>query len=260
MQTLAKIGYATKGLLYLIVGVLAVRYVAGDGGRLTDSKGAAQTLHAQPFGTLLVWLTAAGLAAFALWRLVQAIWDPESGKRDARRVGQRLGYAVSGVVHAGLSVAVVQLALAHGAGRGGHEKVTYVGKVLARPGGALVIAGVGLGVIGVGVYELYQAYSARFMRRLSTATMSARERTWAERAGRLGLLAHGLVFGVIGWFLERAAASGRSSQTRGVAGALHEIATRSHSELVLGLVAVGLVGYAVYLFFTARYLRLGWDA
>jgi hypothetical protein len=259
METLARIGYATKGVLYLVIGGLAVRYALGDGGKLTDNRGAMRTLHAEPFGGLLVWAAAAGLGAYAIWRLVQAIWDPESGRRDAKRLGQRIGYAVSGVTHAGLCVAAVQLALARGRSHGGGS-VTYIGKVLAWPGGSWIIAGVGIAVLCVGGYELYQGYSARFMKRLSTATMSARERTWARRAGRMGLFAHGLVFAVVGWFLERAAASGQSTQARGLAGALHEIARRSHSTLLLAAVALGLVGYAVYLFFTARYLRVGWDA
>jgi hypothetical protein len=259
METLSRIGYATKGILYLVIGGLAVEYALGSGGRLTDGTGAARTLHHQPFGTLLVWLVAAGLAAYAAWRLIQAIWDPESGRLDAKRAGQRVGYAVSGLAHAGLCLAVVQLALAHGRGhRGG--SATYIGRVLAWPGGTWIVAIAGVAVLGVGAYELYQAYSARFMERLSTGTMSMRERTWARRAGRVGLVAHGLVFAVVGWFLERAAASGRGAQARGLGGALREIASRSHSALVLGAVALGLVGYAVYLFFTARYLRVGWDA
>ncbi len=261
METLARIGYATKGVLYLVIGGLAVRYALGDGGRLTDGQvGAVRTLHHQPFGTLLTWMAAVGLGAYAIWRLVQAILDPESRRRDARRVGQRIGYAVSGVAHAGLCVAAVQLALARGRGGGGHGSVTYIGKVLTWPGGAWLVAGAGIAVLAVGGYELYQGASARFMKRLSTATMSERERTWARRAGRIGLAAHGLVFAVVGYFLERAAASGHGTQARGLGGALREIAARSHSAVILGAVAVGLVGYAVYLFFTARYLRVGWDA
>jgi hypothetical protein len=257
METLARFGYATKGFLYLVIGGLAVRYALGDGGRLTDNQGAVRTLHHQPFGNLLTWMAAAGLGAYAIWRLVMAIWDPESSRRDARRIGQRIGYAVSGITHAGLCVAVVQLALAHGRGHGHGGSVTFVGHVLTWPGGTWLVAGAGIAVLCVGGYELYQGASARFMKRLSTATMSTREHTWARRAGRAGLVAHGLVFAVVGYFLERAAASGHSTQARNLGGALREIAARSHSDLVMVAVAVGLVGYSVYLFFTARYLRIG---
>jgi hypothetical protein len=257
MEKLARLGYATKGLVYALVGLLAVRFVAGTGGDLTDSQGAVARFRHGPLGTPLVWAVAAGLGAYAAWRLVQAIWDPESGAHDARRIGQRLGYAASGVIHAALCVAMVQLALARPQH---HSSTTYLGKLLALPGGWAPVAVAGIGVVAVGVYELYQAATARFMERLASGQMSARERSWARATGRLGLCAHGVVFGVIGWFLLRAAAYHRSSQARGVAGALREIAARSHSAVILGVLAVGLLGYAVYMFFTARYLRMGWDA
>ncbi len=259
METLARFGYATKGALYLVVGGLAVAYALGKGGKLTDQQGAVVTLGREPFGQFLVWACAAGLGAYAAWRLIQAILDPESGKRTMKRAGQRIGYAVSGLVHAGLCVAVVQLALGSRHGRGG-GKATYLAEILTWPGGALVVTGIGLAVIGVGVFELHQAYTARFMRKLDVSTMSAREQVWARHAGQAGLAAHGLIFGVVGWFLLRVAQSGRTNELRGLGGAMREIAARSHSTLVLGLVAVGLVGYAAYMFFTARYLRVGWDA
>ena len=256
METLARLGYATKGVLYLIIGGLAVRYAMGEaGGKLTDGEGAVKVMQREaPFGSVLPWLVVAGLGAYALWRLVQAIWDPETTgrRRDTRRIAERVGYGVSGLAHAALAFAVAR---GHA---GGRQRMLV--ELLHSTGGTLLVVIAGLAMVGAGGYELYAAITARFMRKLSLARLSAQQERVALRIGQVGLVAHGLVFGVIGWFLLRAAASGRSGQARGLGAALGEILARSGSHLVLGAVAVGLVGYALHMFFTARYLRIGWDA
>ncbi len=259
LETLARIGYATKGLLYLLVGGLATGYALGRGGRISDGQGALESMSHRPMGMLLPWAVAVGLGAYALWRLVQAVWDPESTRRDARRIGKRIGFGVSGLAHAGLCVAVVQLAFGHRQ-QGGAARQTHLAEVLRLPGGALLVAGAALAVLGVAGYELYAAYSSSFMQRIRTGHMSVAEQKWARRAGQLGLMAHGVVFGVIGYFLLQVARSGRSNQFKGLAGALREIAARTHSGFLFGVFAVGLIGYAVHMLFTARYLRIGWDA
>jgi hypothetical protein len=255
IQLLARLGYAVKGALYVVVGGLAVMYVLGEGGKLTDNEGALRFFRHQPFGTFLVWAAAVGLAGYALWRFVQAIADPERRGAGWKHAAKRVGFAVSGVVHAGLAIAAAQLAM--GVSRGGHGgKWTYVSKVLTWPGGELLVAGVALAIVGVGVFEIWNGGSARFMEKFAVGEMSARQRTWAERAGRVGLIAHGVVFGIVGYFLLRVASSGKTSQAKSLGGALRQIAVQGHGMVLLGIVAVGLVGYAAHMFFTARFVRI----
>jgi Domain of Unknown Function (DUF1206) len=254
LEKLARLGYATKGLLYLLVGGLATAWAFGEGGRLTDQRSAVASLRHEPFGHALTWAVAVGLGAYALWRLIEAIFDPESGRSDAKQMARRVGYAVSGVAHAALCVAVAQLALGHAGGGEGRSK-TYLAKLLHMPGGAAIVIIAGLVVVGIGLYELHAAITERFMLRFRVGEMSPREQDWARRVGQLGLVAHGVVFFVIGYFLIRAASSGHSARARGLGGALREIAARSHGVFLLGVVAIGLLCYAAYLFLTARYLR-----
>ncbi len=251
LEKLARLGFAAKGLIYLFIGVLATLWAFGEGGALIGSEDAVRNIGTRPFGRVLLWGITVGLGGFAIWRFVQASLDPES-KRGGPRVGLRVGYAVSGLLHAALAVAAGQLALGR-SGRGVGDHRTYLAKVFDWPGGALLVAVVAIAVAGVAVFQLYQAYTGKFMEKLEGGQMSAREQMWARRAGRFGLTAHAVVLAVIGYFLLRAASTGRSAQAKDFGAALRKIASESHGSFLFTVLAVGLVGYAVHMFFSARY-------
>jgi hypothetical protein len=251
---LARVGYATKGLLYLVIGGLAVLHAAGEGGALLGSRGAVSTVAKQQgLGWILIWATGIGLASFAAWRFLQAAFDPESSRRDLVQAGRRVGYAFSGLVHAGLAIAAFQLAL--GQGKPASER-TYLTKLFHMPAGHALAAILGVIIVGVAVRQIYLGVTGRFMRELDTGAMSGKARTWAHRTGSFGLTAYGTVLGVVGYFLIRAAASGHSSQARTSAGALHEIARSPSGTWLLASVALGLLGYALHMFFEARYRHI----
>ena len=255
VELLARIGYATKGMLYLLIGGLATAYAFGAGGKLTDGPGAAQTLETQPFGQVLLWAIGIGLCAYSLWRFAQAFLDPERATSHGRDVVRRIGYGISGVLHAALAVAVIQLAANSSSGSGDAQR-TYLAKLMELPGGAIIAFVIGLAVIGFGVYEMVTAYHASFMKDLKSGEMSGEERTWSLRVGRVGLAARGVVSCVIGYFLCLAGASGRSWQAKDVGGALQAIAAESSGTILLAIIALGLVAYALHQFFTAKYMRI----
>jgi hypothetical protein len=252
LDHLARLGYATKGALYLVIGGLAVLYAIGEGGALMGNREAMRTVARQSFGDVLIWATGVGLAAFAAWRVLQALLDPGSERRDLVQAGKRVGWFASGVAHGGLAIAAFQLAM----GQGSSSERTFLAKLFALPYGHKIAMIAGLVVLGVALHQLWMAGSARFMRELSTGAMTARQETWARRAGRFGLAAHGSVLAVVGYFLLRAASNGRSSEAKTTSGAMYEIATSPSGSLLFSLVAVGLVGYALHMFFTARYRRV----
>ena len=255
LEALARLGYAAKGVLYLFVGVLATMYAAGEGGALIGKHGAFREVLEKPFGEFLLWVIAIGLVGFAIWRFVQAAVDPDSNSHDAKRILKRVGYAGSGVIHAALAVAAFQLVTGNGGG-GDHEK-TYVAKLLAMPGGTVLGVIAAFVVFGVAGYQIYKGYTAHFMKELSMGPMSTGEMVWAKRTGRFGLMAHGVVLAVIGWFLLQAAASGRAGQAKDGASALREIGTgQGGSTWLLAVVAIGLIAYAAHMFFMARYRRI----
>ncbi len=258
VETLARFGYATKGVVYVIVGVLAVMTAVGAGGSTEGSKGAIETIAQQPFGRILVALTALGLIGYVIWRFVQAFKDPEGKGSDAKGIIARIGYAVSGVTYAGLAFLAGRMAISGGSsgGSGDSSKQELTAKLMSQPFGLWLVGAVGAIVIGVGIYHFYRAYKAKFMERYKSGEMSATERRWAKRIGQFGLSARGVTFSIIGGFFIIAALQADPSQAKGLSGALDTLARQPYGPWLLGIVALGLVAYGVYCFSQARYRRI----
>jgi hypothetical protein len=258
LERWGRLGYVAHGLVYGLVGLLALQVAAGVRGSTPGSRGALEQIVAAPLGQFLLAATAVGLLGYASWRFVQAFLDPEDKGTDPSGLATRLGYVASGVTHAALALAAAQLLV--GAGGGGAEDQTtrdWTARLLSQPLGPWLVGGVGLSLIGAGLYQLYEAYTAKFREDLKLSEMSATEQCWATRAGRVGLAARGIVFGLIGAFLIKAAWEAEPGQARGLAGALEALATSPLGPWLLGLVALGLVAYGSYMMIVeARYRRM----
>ena len=258
IERLARFGYAAKGVVYVLIGSLAA-YGAfkGSGDSATDSRGALTQVVHQPYGRTMLGVVAAGLAGYALWRVVQALRDTEDKGTSWKGLAVRAGYACIGVVYAGLSFSAVRLILGHGAGKGSDETTKgWTAFALMFPLGQLFVGLVGLGVIGFGLWQCYKAFTAKFRKKWKRHEMSERARSLAKRAGQVGLVARGVVFGIIGLFLIQAAWWARAEEARGLSGALRALEQQPYGPYVLGAVALGLVVYGLYMFVEARYRRM----
>lgn len=254
---LARFGYAAKGVVYLIIGGLAALAAFTGGGRTTDSRGAFEEILSQSYGKLLLGAVAVGMAAYAVWRFVQAVKDTENKGSDAKGIARRIGYAAIGVIHIGLAYSAAQLIFGSGgASRGDAASKEWTATLLAQPFGQWLVGAVGLGFIAFAVSQFYKAYTAKFREKLKTNEMSEKTQTFATRFGQAGLSARGLVFGIIGVFLIQAALNSNASQARGLSGALRALEQQSYGQWVLGIVALGLVAYGLYMLVLARYRRI----
>lgn len=256
VETLARMGYAAKGVVYLLVGGIAARAAVGSGERVEGSRGALRTLLEQPFGRFLLGLMALGLAGYALWRFVQAALDPEGKGSGGGGLAKRAGYAVSGAIHAGLALAALRMATGGGGGQGGDSTDHWTAVLMRQPLGRWLVAAVGLGIMGYGAYALYRAYAVKLDRQLDLSRMGPAAREWAVRSGRAGIAARGVVFLVMGYFLLRAALRYDPAEARGLDGALRALQQQSYGPWILGVVALGLLGYGVYQLVEARYRRI----
>jgi len=255
VEKLARFGYAVKGVVYGLIGVLAIMAAFGSGGQTSGSRGVLGTIAGGPFGQVLLGLVAIGLFGYALWRFVQSIVDPDNKGTDAKGLVKRTGYFISGVIYAGLGIAAVRLLTGSGGG-GGSNADSRTATLMEQPFGLWLVGIVGAVIIGYGLYQLYKAKEASFFDKLKTGQMSATERTWTKRSGRAGLAARGVVFGIIGFFLIQAALSANPQEARGLGGALDTLAAQPYGPYLLGLVALGLVGYGVYCAVNARYRKI----
>jgi hypothetical protein len=254
MERLARLGYATEGAVYALIGLLAAGAAFGTGGRATGQHGTFEVVAESPFGSVLLGLIAIGFLGYALWRSVQAIADPDKEGADVKALGKRVGYGVSAFVYAGLAFSAVGLIL--GTASDGRSPDDWTALLLSWPLGQLLAVSIGAAVIGVGLHELYQAYKAGFLEYLNLGEMGEKARKWIVRWGRLGIAARGIVFGVVGTFLIRAALEYDPQQARGLGGALQTLAQQPFGPWLLGAVAFGLIAYGLFMLGVARYRRI----
>jgi hypothetical protein len=247
---LARTGLLAKGASFAIVGALAIKLALGDGGEATSREGALHALAQESFGKIVLTLLALGFAAYALWRLVEAIAAPgEDAKKWAKRAGS-LGRAA---IYAALAYTSVKL-LTGGSGSGSQNERARetAGQILSWPAGTWLVGLAGAIVIGVGLWNAYRGLTRKFAERWRSGMGSTAHR-WACRIGVAGHLARGVVFTLIGVFVIRAAIQYDPSEAIGLDGALQKLAAADYGPYLLGLTAAGLIAYGVYCLVDARY-------
>ncbi|QRN98617.1 DUF1206 domain-containing protein [Archangium violaceum] len=256
-ERLARLGYLAKGVVYAVVGVLALQVAFGQGGETTDTKGALTTLAQETWGTVLLAVVAVGMVGYVLWRVVQAWMDPDGKGTGAKGLVTRAGYLVSAGVYAFLAMAAFRLVLGTGGvGRHGDQSAqTWTARLMSQPFGQALVAVVGLVIAGVGIWQAYKAWKEKFRDKLRLDGMPPRQAEWAVRVSKLGILARGLVFVMMGVFLVQAALTANPRRAHGLDGALATLAAQPYGTVLLALAAAGLVAYAIYMALEARYRR-----
>ncbi|MGB3405643.1 MAG: DUF1206 domain-containing protein [Microcoleaceae cyanobacterium] len=257
IERLARFGYATKGFVYGVIGVLAVVAAFSTGGKTTGSEGALQTLAAQPLGQILLLLIGVGLIGYIIWRIVQAVNDPDNKGSDFKGIFQRLGYVTSGLVYTGLAWTAFKLALGAGSSSGGgNTKQDITAQILSQPFGRWMIGTMGAFIIGLGCYRLYKAYHTKFRKRLDLQELNLTQEKIIVNICRIGIAARGIVFILIGFFLIQAARQFDADEVRGLDGVLQTLAQQPFGKILLALVALGLIAYGIYMGVQARYRQI----
>jgi hypothetical protein len=248
---LARAGFAARGVVYVIMGILAIKLALGSGGTSADQQGALRAIAEQPFGKVLLILVAIGLGGYALWRLARALLG--HGPEGSDSGFDRVAALASGVVYAGLCAIAVKILLGSGDSEDTHEKTAGV---FGWPAGTWLVAIAGVVLIGVGIYQGYRGISKDFLNDSKTEQMSARTRKWVEWLGTFGHLARAVVFSLVGVFLVNAAIDFNPDKAVGLDGALAKIDHASYGPFLLGLVAAGLIAFGTYSLSDARYRRI----
>ena len=252
-EWLARAGFAARGLIYGIIGVLAIKLAVGVGGATTNQQGAMKAIAHQPFGKVLLILVAIGLAGYSVWRLIHALLG--HGPEDSDSRFERVAAFGSGVVYAGLCAIAVEILLGSGSSGSGSTHKTTAG-VLDWPGGTWLVGIAGVVLIGIGLFQGYRGLSKDFLKDSKTEQMSAWVRHWIEWIGTFGHLARMVVFGLVGVFLIKAAVDYNPNKAVGLDGALAKLAHQSYGPFLLGIVAAGLVAFGLYSLSDARYRRI----
>jgi hypothetical protein len=254
VEPLARAGFAVKGGVYLLLGVLAL--MAGlnaSGGRVTDPLGAVATLLDQPFGRAAVGAVAVGLALYAAWRFLEAFADANNvgGRREG--IAKRAAWGLSGAVYAFLALDVARLALQWKAGDG----TDIPRSLLASPLAPWVVTLAALGIIAYAAKEIREGLARRLSERLNLRQLSREAGPIVVEISRVGIIARASVMAVMGVVLLRARTSPRRATAEtDVSDSLRLIAALPSGTLLLTLMAAGLMAYGVYQLVHARYRRI----
>jgi len=250
-EWLARAGFVARGLIYGLIGILAIELALGAGGKTTDQAGALKTISQQPFGKVLLILVAIGLAGYALWRLIHALIG--HGPENSDSTFDRVAALGSGIVYAGLCAVAIEILLGSGGSSSTHKTT---GGVFGWPAGTWLVGIAGAVLIGVALYQGYRGLSKDFLKDSKTEEMSPTIRSWIKGIGTFGHLARMVVFGLVGVFLIKAAIDFNPNKAVGLDGALAKLAHHSYGPFLLGLVAAGLIAFGVYSLSDARYRRI----
>jgi hypothetical protein len=253
-EILARAGYAARGVIYLLIGVLAIRLAEGVGGPRPSQQGALRTIGNQPFGKALLVAMAVGLGGYAIWRLSQALigHTPEYGQHS---FGDRVGAAGSGIAYAAFCVLTIEI-LRGTAGSSAAKTKETTARVLQWPAGRELVAAAGLVFVGVAIYQAYLGLSQKFLSYSKTGEMSRRTLDAFTTIGVVGLVSRAVAFLLIGIFVTKAAIDYDPTQAVGIDGALARLTEHAYGTLALIAVACGLIVFGLYSVADARFRKI----
>jgi hypothetical protein len=248
---LARAGLFARGVVYFVIGLLALELALGEGGSATDQQGAMKAIAGQSYGKVLLVLLAIGLAGYAFWRLTRAAVGHGAEGRD--ETSDRIAALAGGIAYVGLCVAAVDILVGSGSSSSSQKAKETTAGVLGWSGGTALVAIAGLVMIGVAIYQGYKGISRDFLEDAKTGEMSESVRKAYTALGVFGLVARAVVFALIGYGLLKAAIDYDPKEAVGLDGALRQLTETGTGPWLLGIVAVGLGGFALYSIADARY-------
>jgi hypothetical protein len=258
IKGIARVGLASKGAVYGLVGLFAVATALGLAGDAKDFKGAIRFLDELWWGKALLVILGAGLFAYCAWRLLQALIDPENPEPEKKRVFKRIGYFTSTVAHGSLGYFALKKALGLRDDDPDSDESTkhWTAEIMYLPLGEWLIGLAGAGLIVFGLFQVYYGFAGFMNKKLKTGEMSAAEEKGAKISAQYGLLTRGLIFGLIGGFLVKSAFDLNPKEAKGIKGALDFLEAQPIGSGLLAALGFGLVAYSVLMFLQARYRRI----
>lgn len=252
LKKAARVGLVARGLVYVLIGLLAAQIAAG-GSEQADQVGALRKVSEQPFGAAVLWLAAFGFAAYGLWRLGEGAWGRREETDDKKRTFKRIESLVSGLFYILFFFSALRFATG---GQSSNRQKSLTVQLLDAPGGREILIALGLIVFGVGAGLAWRGLKTDFEKHLKTGAINPRTYDVVRRLGQVGYVARGIVFGLAGVLVVKAAFEHDAEQAGGLDVALHSVAAAPYGKALLFAAAAGLACFGAYSFAEARYRRL----
>jgi hypothetical protein len=251
-KALARIGLAARGVIYILIGWLAIEVALGHSSHKPSQQGALQLLAGKSYGLVTLWLLGIGFVGYSLWRLSEAAFGVTGAGMGA---GPRLKSLVRGIVYAFLAYLTFKV-ITGAAGNQTRKQQDLTGTVMHHAGGQWLVGLVGLVIVIVGLMLVAEGIKRKFMKYLRTGEMSRRTRMIVERLGMIGTTARGVVFAIVGALIIDAAVTFSPKKSGGLDKALLTLRHQAFGEFLLLIVAVGVLIFGVYGLCEARWRRV----
>ena len=253
VERAARIGFLAKGLVYALVGALALQIAMGQSEQ-ADQKGALREVASRTGGTVILWLMVLGFVGYGIWRLSQATWGRRDETDEKKRTAKRLGSAANGLVY--LAFALLALRVVTTSGSSGSGSSSLTAEVLGWPAGQAMVFTAGLVVIAVAAGLTWRGVKTDFEKNLNTGQMSPQMFRAVHRLGQVGYIARGVVFALVGVLVCKAALDHQPGKAAGFDVALQKVAAAPYGPYLLTAAALGLISFGVFCMLEARYRRL----
>jgi hypothetical protein len=259
IKRLARLGFYTKGCLFIVIGIIAFSVVAGvRGARLTDARGALAEVAKEPYGRAFLFIFVIGAIGHGSWNILRSITDVDGLGRNWKAIIARVIQGLIGIFYLGLAASAVDIILAASASTDGSlAEETFIGIVLTVPLlGAAFILIIGLGLIGAGFHECYSGITGRFQSVYRTWEIKRPHRIFISLLGVLSFTVRAVLMAIMGWYFLKAAVLNKAVGSVGIDGALLALLGTSYGRALLLVAAVGLIGHGVLAFYEARFRRI----
>ncbi len=252
MKGAARFGLASRAFVYIVIGWLAIQIARGHSSHEANQRGALADIATHSYGIVLLWLMALGFAAYAIWRLTEALFGTAA---EGDKAGPRLKSAARGVIYAGFAISTFSFIAGTSQQGQAKQQSTLTARVMSHSEGRWLVGLVGVIVVVVGLAMIVEGATKKFEKDLRLHQMSRSIRTLVVRLGVVGTVARGVVVAVAGALVIDAAVSYQPGKSTGLDGALRTLARQPYGPWLLGAVALGLIAFGLYGFAAARWAK-----
>ena len=252
-RALARAGLTARGVLYILIGWVAILVALGQTSHEADQQGALQLLAGQPYGLVLLWLLGIGFAGYALWRLSEAAFGVTG---EGNGAGPRLKSLVRALIYAFFAYLTFKIIVGAGTGSQTKKQQDLTATVMHHPGGQWLVGVVGLVIVIAGLALVFEGIRGKFLKYLQLSQMSPRMRRLVERLGMIGTAARGAVFAFAGVLVIEAAVTYKPAKAGGIDKALLTLRNQPFGEFLLILAALGLIIFGAYALCEARWRKV----
>ncbi|WP_405438377.1 DUF1206 domain-containing protein [Streptomyces anulatus] len=258
MEAGARAGFVARGVIYVLVGALALQIaLSGGGGKQADRGGAIGEIAEKPFGKILLWVLGIALVGMALWRLSEALFG--AAGPDGRKPAKRAMAAGRAVFYGFVAYSVLSFAAGDSGSGGGssdQQSKDITAKALGWPGGQWIVGIAGVGVACAGLWIAVRALLRKYHKHLKMSEMSKRVRQAVDFTGVFGGTARGIVFATAGGFAVSAAIKHQPDESKGMDDTLRSFTDTPVGPWLLVVIALGLIAFGVFSWVNARYRKV----